>query len=51
MVTAFMFETTSVEVCDALKKTFVTAGVVGAPNRQAHAASRGFKEINGAFIT
>src|ERR1051326_5154121 len=50
MVTALMFETTSVEVCDALKKAFVTAWVAGAPRRQAPAASRDFKEINGAFI-
>src|ERR1051326_2341653 len=50
MVTALMFETMSVEVCDALKKAFVTAWVGGAPRRQVPAASRDFKEINGAFI-
>ena len=40
-----MFETMSVEICDALKKTFVTAWVHGAPSRQAHAAVRVAKEF------
>ncbi len=45
-----MFETTSLELCEALKKTFVPAWVTGAPSEQAQAASRYFKEANGAFI-
>jgi hypothetical protein len=38
MVTALMFETMSVEICEPVKKTLVTAWVVGAPSKQAHVA-------------
>ena len=33
-----MFETTSVDVCEPVKKILVTAWVAGAPSKQAHAA-------------
>lgn len=45
MVTALMFETTSVAVCEALKKMFVTACAAGVPSKQAHVANRLVRSI------
>ena len=54
MVTALMFETMSVAVCEPVKKTFVTPCAAGTVSRQPHKAARFIKRIfvfiSGAFM-